>query len=64
MNCELKSGEFSYNIKKLAKESFISFEEESEDELKAPTRGRKLNNYYVNSCGDSCKETACDSIGN
>ena len=61
MNCDLKGSEY-LNIRKLTTD-FINFDEDEDEKLKIPSRGRKLNNYYLSSCEDSCKNTACDSIG-
>ena len=63
MNCEKRANE-QLNIRKLTVDDLINFDQDEDKNLKIPSRGRKLNNYYLNSCEDSCKNTACDSYGN
>jgi len=63
MNCNKKAKQDSFNIRKLTTDMMSTFNEDEDEKLKIPTRGRKLNNYYLSSCEDSCKNTACDSYG-
>jgi len=60
MNCNKASHE-CLTMRKLTSD-FINFEQDEDDQIKT-SRGRKMNNYYLNSCEHSCKNTACDSTG-
>jgi hypothetical protein len=62
MTFDLKANSDFCNIRKLTHD-FSNFDGDPEDQLKIPSRGRKLNDYYLNSCENSCKNTACDSSG-